>query len=97
MYLIDDVWDTIKSFLLFKHNKWLFNKVIKELPKPEIEPHLSTYRRINDDYAIVKSFEKVKYFKSYRFTSICFITKDSFPSTPPYQDELIWTDDITTI
>jgi len=74
MYFVDDVWLEIKSFLLLQHYKWLFNKVLKELPKPKIKD-LSIYREIPQG-AIIKHFETVNYFKKEfpRLSSICFIS-----------------------
>ena len=99
MYLIDDIWLEIKSFLLLEHKKWLFNMVLKELPKAQIEKHLSTYKRVNDDYAIVKHFEKINYFqKDYsRFSAVCSITKKAYQVPNYKEDGIIFCEDVTAI
>ena len=95
MWIIDDVWLIIKSYLLMDDWKWKFGKVLNELPRAKTVKHLSTYRRTKNGFAIIKRFQKIGYFKNYeRFIVNLYIDKIDNRIICPYDcDEFVGTDD----
>lgn len=77
MWIIPEVWEIIKSFLLEEEWKWKFRKVIKELPKAQY-CELSTIRicRAPINLTIRKRFQKLFFFENHfeRLIHVCSIS-----------------------